>query len=69
MFSLFILVAFLIEGGVEGEAGEALRCERWELDLRFQIQDRFRWWQVDRVWFDLWFSWECEEVRAQVSTH
>lgn len=56
-------------GGVEGEAGEAVRGQRSERDLRVQVQNALRRREIHRFWFDLWYGGKCKEVWAQVSSH
>ena len=57
------------EGWAEREIVKDVWGER--LKFHFCIQVPYTFWrrEVNWVWADLWFSWECEEVWAQVQAY
>ena len=63
------LISNFYKGWVEREAVKDVRGERPQFHICFQVPYTFWRREVHWVRFDLWFCWECEEVRAQVQAN
>ena len=57
------------EGGAEGEAVQNVWGEGPKCHFCFQVPYSFWRWEIYRVWFDLWFCGEREEVWAKIQAY